>query len=475
MIAPVNVGALPYGVSVSPDGSKVYVTNTGDQDVSIIATSTNTVIATVAVVTAPRGVSVSPDGSKLYVANFGSSDVSVIDTSTNTVSATISAGIFSPVSFGNFIAAAATPPPVTSNTLGGQISGLRVAADLTLLNNGGSPLTLNQTGAFSFPGGIPTGSSYNVTVGTQPPGQTCSVANGSGVANSNVNNLEVRCVNNLYRIAGTVTGLAAGQRVRLVNNGVESLDVSTNGAFSFLQGAAWNGRYNVIVGTQPTTQTCTVTGGTGFNVHNNVTNILVSCGGETVIDGQTLPRSGLITAPRGSTTFYENMGYDTAPGRENIVRIAIAALTNVRLTYPDFFNDRVTSKHELIGGLEVQGYARDYLATSYYGMVTLVQKTTGQTIAYQVTRPQPGPNNSGINVDFLDGSIGFTSHLTPPLPDLPNGRWTMWITRGGVSTEGWGSVSGIPLLPENPVDLGQVGDALNPNVNSQDIDWSAVK
>jgi hypothetical protein len=193
------------------------------------------------------------------------------------------------------------------------------------------------------------------------------------------------------------------------------------------------------------------------------------------VDGQTLPRTGLIYAPCGVSVLYQNMNYYTAPGRENTARIAICALTNARLTYPDFFNDSVTRKHELIGGLEVQGYARDYLATSYYGMVTLVQKTTGQTIAYQVTRPEGGYNNSGINVDFLDGSIGFSSHLTPPLPDLPNGRWTMWITRGGVGTEGWGTVPAIQLLPENPVDLGQVGDALNPNVNSQDIDWGAVQ
>ena len=55
------------------------------------------------------------------------------------------------------------------------------------------------------------------------------------------------------------------------------------------------------------------------------------------------------------------------------------------------------------------------------------------------------------------------------------GRWTLWITRGGVGTEGWGTVTPIQLLPDVARDLGQVGDALNPTVNSQDIDWSAVQ
>ena len=38
--------------------------------VSVIATATNTVIATIPVGVAPIGVAVTPDGSKVYVANF---------------------------------------------------------------------------------------------------------------------------------------------------------------------------------------------------------------------------------------------------------------------------------------------------------------------------------------------------------------------------------------------------------------------
>ena len=46
----VTVGASPYGVAVSPDGSRVYVGNSGGVNtVSVIDTGTNTVIATVGV------------------------------------------------------------------------------------------------------------------------------------------------------------------------------------------------------------------------------------------------------------------------------------------------------------------------------------------------------------------------------------------------------------------------------------------
>ena len=68
-ISTIIVGQLPYGVSVSPDGSKVYVTNGGEcGGVYVINAATNTVIDTIVVGCCPQGVSVSPDG-KIYVAN----------------------------------------------------------------------------------------------------------------------------------------------------------------------------------------------------------------------------------------------------------------------------------------------------------------------------------------------------------------------------------------------------------------------
>jgi YVTN family beta-propeller protein len=87
---------------VTPDGSKVYVTNVNSNTVSVIDTATNTVIATIPVGTTPQGVAVTPDGSKVYVANSDSNTVSVIDTATNTVSATTPVGSY-PVAFGVFI------------------------------------------------------------------------------------------------------------------------------------------------------------------------------------------------------------------------------------------------------------------------------------------------------------------------------------------------------------------------------------
>ena len=84
IIANVSVGKDPCGVAISPDGTKVYVTNEESKNVSVIDSSTYNVI-NVSVEMYPLGIAITPDGTKLYVANYYSQSVSVIDTSNYTV------------------------------------------------------------------------------------------------------------------------------------------------------------------------------------------------------------------------------------------------------------------------------------------------------------------------------------------------------------------------------------------------------
>jgi YVTN family beta-propeller protein len=89
--ATVHVGENPRGVAVTPDSIKAYVADFGfNAIVAVINTTTNTVTAAVPVGFHPSGVAVSPDGTKVYVTNYWSNFVSVIDTATNNVTATVS-------------------------------------------------------------------------------------------------------------------------------------------------------------------------------------------------------------------------------------------------------------------------------------------------------------------------------------------------------------------------------------------------
>ena len=57
-----------------------YITNQGDNSVSVINTETNNVIKTIDVGYRPAGVVVSNNGKRVYVTNPESKDISVIDT-----------------------------------------------------------------------------------------------------------------------------------------------------------------------------------------------------------------------------------------------------------------------------------------------------------------------------------------------------------------------------------------------------------
>src|SRR3989441_12195521 len=69
-----------------------YVTNVFASTVSVIDTASNTVTSTVAVGSIPFGVAITPDGTRAYVANENSNSVSVIDTASNTVVAAVAVG-----------------------------------------------------------------------------------------------------------------------------------------------------------------------------------------------------------------------------------------------------------------------------------------------------------------------------------------------------------------------------------------------
>src|ERR1017187_1160098 len=81
-------------LSISVIAQTAYITNTGSNTVSVINVATNTVTASISI-GSPFGISVSPDGSKVYVAQeYSSGTVSVINTATNSISATIIVGVY---------------------------------------------------------------------------------------------------------------------------------------------------------------------------------------------------------------------------------------------------------------------------------------------------------------------------------------------------------------------------------------------
>jgi uncharacterized repeat protein (TIGR03803 family) len=215
-------------------------------------------------------------------------------------------------------------------SLGSTISGLnssglvlmvnarqRIDADLfhmvNELNTSGQMLMVNAT-AVSVAAGqttqglassLPSGTSYSVTVQTQPTGETCTVAGGTGtIQSANAANVVVTCSNQAYSLEGSISGLNGSGLV--LANGTDTLAVSS-GATSFTMPTpvAYTSTYVVTVQTQPAGLACAVGNGTGTMPASAVTNVAITCTDQPFSLGGTI--SGLgnntgLTLTNGSDT-----------------------------------------------------------------------------------------------------------------------------------------------------------------------------
>jgi YVTN family beta-propeller protein len=78
-IAAMTVGTHPAHVIADRSGDRAFVTNSGDDTVSVIELATGRTIAEIATGDYPHGLRTSPDGKTIYVANVQAGTVSVID------------------------------------------------------------------------------------------------------------------------------------------------------------------------------------------------------------------------------------------------------------------------------------------------------------------------------------------------------------------------------------------------------------
>lgn len=218
----------------------------------------------------------------------------------------------------------------TNFTVSGAVSGL--SGTLVLQNNAVDDLTISENGSFTFATALASGSTYAVTVKTQPSGQTCTIANPSGtISGANIENVAVTCATDTYTVGGSVTGLSG--TVVLQNNATDDKTITTNDTYTFATAIASGAAYAVTVKTQPAGQTCTIANPSG-TISGNVTNVNVTCTTNSYSLG------GAVSGLTGTVVIQNNGGDDETITENTPYTFATELLYNTAyaitvLTQPD--------------------------------------------------------------------------------------------------------------------------------------------
>ncbi len=196
-----------------------------------------------------------------------------------------------------------------------HMPGERSGAAQVLISNGTAVSVAAGITSLRLARSLPTGSSYSVTVQTQPTGETCSIASGSGtIQAANAANVVVTCSNQAYALGGSISGLNGAGLV--LANGGDTLTVSS-GASSFTMPSpvAYTSSYALSVQTQPAGLACAVDNGAGAMPAAAVTNVAITCTDQPFSLGGTISGLGnnagltltngadTLAVPAGSTGF----------------------------------------------------------------------------------------------------------------------------------------------------------------------------
>jgi Cep192 domain 4 len=287
-------------------------------------------------------------------------------------------------------------------TVGGSVNGLIPPESVELLLNGAHRQSLGANGSFVFPA-LADATSYNVTIGAQPSGQTCTVNNGSGtLAGGNVSNVQVSCVANKYNVGGLLSGLAAGKTAVITNNGGDDLSLTADGAFTFGTQVESGGGYSIAIKTQPVGETCTVTNGAGTVATADINQVSITC----IVD--TYRVSGNLTglATGDSVELLLNSSLHTVmtgSGYFQFPSISDGSAYNVTIgRQPAGQTCSVSNGSGTIAGADVKDVAVDCLDNT-------------------VTGPVTGTNPSGVAAGItISGCSSLINATFIPAPDSPS-------------------------------------------------------
>lgn len=148
----------------------------------------------------------------------------------------------------------------------GTVAGL-LGTGLAIRLNGADDVVVNADGAFSFNPEVASGSSFSISVLTQPaglPAQTCTPSIASGTVTNADIDVSVTCALKSFSIGGTVSGLV-GSALTLQSQPGGQATLHADGTFTFPQTVPSGSSYTIDVVFSPSgpVQTCAIDAATG--------------------------------------------------------------------------------------------------------------------------------------------------------------------------------------------------------------------
>lgn len=282
-------------------------------------------------------------------------------------------------------------------TVGGTTSGL--TGTVVLQINGGDDLTQNANGDFTFDTTIIDGEEYEVTVLTQPAGQTCTVFNGSGTVNgSNVQNVTVTCTNNNAVISVT------GSPLTLETNGTTGTLTISNTSFTVTAiNISSNFNNTALDGN------VTETGNTCSSVAPQASCTLTYTPGSTVVSetdfviqgSNTNTITGAIQIDSGITLDTVNPSSGSAAGGTGVTLTGVGVIDTISVT----FGGIAATTVNVVNSTTVTAVAPAHVAGVVDVVITTPSGSATKTNAYTYVTTAVGQLAYGGTIACLNGGL----------------------------------------------------------------------
>jgi uncharacterized repeat protein (TIGR03803 family) len=297
--------------------------------------------------------------------------------------------------------------------VGGTVSGLTSPGLAISLN--GSPNMPVASGAtvVALTPALASGSSYNVTISTQPVGESCAVMGGVGtIGTQNITTVKVVCSKLAYSLGGTIGGLSTNGLV-LSNQG-DTLTVAPGATtFAMPRKVTFASNYDVEVKAHPPGVQCSLADNSGLMPASPLTNINISCQQVEIVlhsfaggtDGAS-PRGSLLQAPDGN--LYGTTSAGGSSGLGTVFKITPAGQESVLYSFVGG-SDGATPSGSLILASDGNLYGTTGSGGSGSGTVFKITLTGTEGVLYAFSGGADGQFPSGGLIQANDGQLYGTT------------------------------------------------------------------